>query len=64
MEVREIIEKELVVEKEVENKALIELEAEELLKSYLDGEVGEQQIYDFDEKYDANLTSLMYILKD
>jgi len=61
--IRETIERELIVEAEDVDIPRVELEAEEILvQTFKDGD--EERLYHFDEKYDANITSLYYIIQD
>lgn len=62
---KEVIERELIVEEpHGKSRGEIELEAEDLLIKVIEGKKKETELYEFDEKYDANLTSLYYILLD
>jgi len=60
--IRAHIEKNLVIEDFKEkSRAEIELEAEELLLKAIKTK-SESELYDFDERYDSNLTSIYYVL--
>jgi len=62
--IRKIVEENLIIEKSPLDRAKIELKAEELLISVLNKKANERVLHEFDDKYDANLTSLYYIIME